>query len=141
MTRWGEALMALGITVVVGLGLWLFSGQPIGAEGTGATAQVAFDVEAAARGETLAAESGCLACHAIDGTAGTGPTFRGLAGATRPLESGESVPADDAYVFNSIVDPQSQVVAGFEPVMPTTYSETLTETEINDLVEYIKSLG
>jgi hypothetical protein len=32
-------------------------------------------------------------------------------------------------------------VEGFDPVMPATYSETLTEADINDLVEYIKSLG
>jgi cytochrome c oxidase subunit 2 len=141
MTRWAEALLALGITVVLGIGLWLFSGQPIGAAGAGSTTPVAFDAEAAGRGETLAAESGCLACHAIDGTAGTGPTWKGLAEASRPLESGESVLADDVYLFNSILDPLSQVVSGFEPVMPTTYSESLTEAEINDLVEYIKSLG
>jgi hypothetical protein len=32
-------------------------------------------------------------------------------------------------------------VAGFESVMPTTYADSLSEAEINDLVEYIKSLG
>ena len=141
MTRWAEGLLALGITVVLGIGLWLFSGEPIGAGSPGSTTPIAVDSESAARGETLAAESGCLACHAIDGTAGTGPTFKGLAEASRPLESGESVIADHAYLFNSIVDPLAQIVAGFEAVMPTTYSETLTEDEINDLVEYIKSLG
>jgi len=142
MTRWAEGLLALGITVVLGIALWLFSGQSLGSEGTGeSTTPIAYDAEAAARGEALAAETGCLACHAIDGTAGTGPTWQGLAGAERPLDSGETVVADDAYLFASIVDPQVQVVAGFDPVMPTTYSETLTENEINDLVEYIKSLG
>ena len=35
----------------------------------------------------------------------------------------------------------SQVVSGFEPVMPTTYSDQLSQEEINDLVEYIKSLS
>jgi cytochrome c oxidase subunit 2 len=141
MTRWAEGLLALGITVVVGVGLWLFSGAPIEAGSPGSTTPIAVDSEAAARGEALAAETGCLACHAIDGTSGTGPSWKGLAEASRPLETGESVIADDAYLFNSIVDPVVQIVAGFEPVMPTTYAETLTETEINDLVEYIKSLG
>ena len=141
MTRWAEGLLALGITVLIGVGLWLFSGEPIGSGGSGSTTPIPFDAESATRGETLAAESGCLACHAIDGAAGTGPTWKGLAGASRPLETGESVIADDVYLFNSIVDPLAQVVTGFEAVMPTTYSETLTEDEINDLVEYIKSLG
>jgi cytochrome c551/c552 len=141
MRSWAEGALALGVTVVLGLGLWLFTGEPIGAGSTQTTVAIVFDVEAAARGEVLAAETGCLACHAIDGTTSTGPTWKGLAGASRPLTSGESVVANDAYLFNSIVNPNSQAVAGFEPVMPTTYSETLTEAEINDLVEYIKSLG
>ncbi len=141
MRSWAEAGLALGLTLVLGLGFWLFAGDSVSA-GTGSTSTpVAFDAEAAARGETLAASSGCLACHAIDGTTGTGPTWKGLAGASRPLTTGESVTADDAYLFNSVVDPESQVVAGFDPVMPTTYSETLNEAEIEDLVEYIKSLG
>jgi cytochrome c oxidase subunit 2 len=57
------------------------------------------------------------------------------------LDNGETVVADDAYLFNSIVDPQSQLVAGYEAVMPTTYADSLSQTEIQDLVEYIKSLG
>ena len=102
---------------------------------------VSFDSEAASRGEALAASTGCLACHSIDATAGTGPGWGGLAGSEVTLVSGETVVADDAYLFNSIVDPVSQVVAGFESVMPTTYADSLSEAEINDLVEYIKSLG
>jgi cytochrome c oxidase subunit 2 len=141
MRSWAEGALALGLTLVVGAGLWLFAGDTVAA-GPGSTSPpVSFDSEAATRGEALAASSGCLACHAIDGTTGTGPTWKGLAGASRPLTTGESVTADDPYLFNSVIDPDSQVVAGFDPVMPTTYSETLTEPEINDLVEYIKSLG
>lgn len=141
MRSWAEGLLALGLTVILGVALWQFSGESIGAESTESTTPVVVDTGAAARGEALAAETGCLACHAIDGTSGTGSTWKGLAGASRPLVTGESVVADDAYLFNSIVDPAAQVVAGFDPVMPATYSETLTEEEINDLVEYIKSLG
>lgn len=141
MRSWAEGALALGLTVVFGLSLWLFAGDSVGTSPTESAPTVAFNAEAAARGEALAASTGCLACHAIDGTTGTGPTWKGLAGASRPLDSGESVVADDVYLFNSVIDPAAQVVEGFDPVMPTTYSETLTEADINDLVEYIKSLG
>ncbi|MGH8951936.1 MAG: c-type cytochrome [Acidimicrobiia bacterium] len=142
MRSWSEGLLALGIVIVLGVGLWLFSGsQPLDAGTDESTAPVGVDNESAARGEALAAETGCLACHAIDATSGTGPGWGGLAGSTVELTTGESVVADDAYLFNSIVDPASQLVAGFDAVMPTTYSDSLTQADIDDLVEYIKSLG
>jgi cytochrome c oxidase subunit II len=141
MKTWVEGLTALGITVLLGIGLWLLSGQPLGGGATDPTSPVSFDSEAASRGEALAAATGCLACHAIDETSGTGPGWGGLAGSEVTLASGETVVADDAYLFNSIIDPAAQVVAGFEAVMPTTYADSLSEAEINDLVEYIKSLG
>lgn len=141
MRSWEEGALALVLTVVLGVGFWMFTGDSLGADPSGTSVPISFDAAAAARGETMAASSGCLACHTIDGTTGTGPTWKGLAGASRPLTTGESVVADDAYLFSSVIDPMAQVVAGFEPVMPTTYSETLTEDDINDLVEYMKSLG
>jgi cytochrome c oxidase subunit 2 len=141
MKSWAEGLVALGVTLVIGLGMWLFSGRPGEATGEDGGSPVSFDTAAAARGEALAASTGCLACHAIDGSAGTGPGWQGLAGSTVTLDNGETVVADDAYLFNSIVDPQSQIVAGFEAVMPTTYSDSLSQAEIQDLVEYIKSLA
>jgi mono/diheme cytochrome c family protein len=141
MRNWAEGGFALALVLLLGLGLWLFNGDNPTSSGSGDTVVIAVDTEAAVRGQAVAASTGCQACHSIDGSAGTGPTWKGLAGASRPLESGESVVADDNYIFNSIIDPRSQVVAGFDKVMPTTYSEQLTEDEINDLVEYIKSLG
>jgi cytochrome c oxidase subunit 2 len=77
----------------------------------------------------------------VDGTPGSGPTWKGVAGSSTPLVSGETVIADDAYLANSIVDPGSQVVQGFDNIMPPDYGESLTDQEVSDLVEYIKSLA
>jgi cytochrome c oxidase subunit 2 len=99
------------------------------------------DPDAAVRGEIIANGTGCLACHTINGTPSSGPTWRGLAGSSRPLQSGEVVTADDVYLTNSIIAPGSEVVAGFDNLMPPDYGETLTEQEVGDLVEYIKSLA
>jgi cytochrome c oxidase subunit 2 len=143
MKSWAEGALAIVVTLVLGASLWLFTGEPVvGDETTDSTTAVVVDSEAAARGEALASATGCLACHTIDGTTGAGPTWKGVAGASRPLTSGEQVVADDAYLFNSIVDPPSQVVLGFESdVMPQIFADQLTVDEINDLVEYIKSLS
>lgn len=143
MSSWSEGALALIVVVGLGLGLFLFTGQSLGdgGGGTATTQPTAVDAEAASRGETLAEGQGCLQCHTIDGTTASGPTWKGLAGSTRPLESGEEVAADDAYLFASIVDPNSQVVEGYEAIMPTFYADQLDERQITDLVEYIKSLG
>lgn len=140
MTRIGEATLALAVVLVFGVGLWLFSGQPLGNTGD-TTPPIVIDPEAASRGEILAASAGCLACHSVDGSPGSGPTWKGLAFSSRPLTTGESVVADDGYLHESIVAPAAKLVDGFNPVMPTTYAETLTEQDISDLVEYLKTLG
>ena len=72
---------------------------------------------------------------------GSGPTWKGLAESSRPLTTGESVIADDTYLFNSITDPTLQVVQGFDAIMPPDYGETLGGDEITDLINYIKSLA
>lgn len=137
-----EAVLALGVVVLLGLGLFLFAGESADSPEQDAPATVTFDAEAAARGALLAEAQGCLQCHTVDGTLGTsGPTWKGLAGSSRPVESGGFVTADDAYLVNSIVDPDAQVVTGYQPIMPGFYADQLNEQEISDLVEYIKSLS
>lgn len=142
MNSWTEGALALLVVVGLGIGLFLFTGQSLGDGSTGTTqAPVVVDPEAAARGEVLAEGQGCLQCHTTDGRPGSGPTWKGLAGSLRPLTNGEEVLADDAYLFASIVDPASQVVDGYEAIMPTFYADQLDEQQITDLVEYIKSLA
>jgi cytochrome c oxidase subunit 2 len=143
MNSWTEGALALIVVVALGIGLFFFTGESIGDGGAGAEdpQPITVDPEAAARGEVLAEGQGCLQCHTIDGQLASGPSWKGLAGSTRPLVGGEEVLADDSYLFNSIVDPHSQVVEGYEAIMPDFYADQLNEQQINDLVEYIKSLA
>lgn len=142
MNSWTEGALALIIVVGVGIGLFFFSGQSLGGSPTDSTmAPIVVDPEAAARGATLAEGQGCLQCHTTDGRPGSGPTWKGLAGSIRPLTGGEEVLADDLYLFNSIVAPANQVVDGYDDIMPKFYADQLDEDQINDLVEYIKSLA
>jgi mono/diheme cytochrome c family protein len=142
MNSWTEGALALIVVVSLGLGLLLFTGESLGdGGGNGDPQPIIVDPEAAARGEVLAEGQGCLQCHTTDGRPGSGPTWKGLAGSSRPLEDGGEVVADDAYLFASIVDPNAQVVEGFDAIMPTFYADQLDEAQITDLVEYIKSLA
>ncbi len=141
MRSWAEGVFALVIIVGLGAALFMFSGETLGEGTTDTTAPITVDPDAAVRGEIIAGSTGCLACHTTDGTPGSGPTWRGVAGSSRPLQSGEVVIADDVYLTNSILDPGSQVVVGFDNIMPPDYGDSLTEFEVGDLVEYVKSLA
>jgi cytochrome c oxidase subunit 2 len=56
------------------------------------------------------------------------------------LAGGGTVKADETYVRESILQPQAKVVAGFEPVMPT-FQGLVSEEQVVQLIEYVKSLG
>lgn len=141
MRSWVEGVLAVAVILVIGTALFLFTGESLGGGTTDTTAPISVDTEAAVRGEALAASTGCLACHTTDGTTGVGSTWKGLAGSSRPLDTGETVEADDVYLMTSIIDPGAQVVAGFDNVMPPDYGEQLADQDVSDLVEYIKSLS
>lgn len=141
MSSWSEGALALVIVALIGVGLFVFTGESLSDEPDPGDDVITIDPEAAARGLTLAESQGCLQCHTIDGAVASGPTWKGLAGSSRPLTDGTEVLADDAYLFSSIIDPHSQVVDGYEAIMPTFYADQLSEQQIDDLVEYIKSLA
>lgn len=143
MRHWAEGVVALILVALLGWSFGLYAGDSGSSGGTTTTTTtLATDPEAAARGALVADAQGCLLCHSTDGTDASAPTFKSLAGAERPLTTGEFVTADDAYLRRSIVDPAAQIVAGYELVaMPTNFEELLTDQQIDDLIEYIKSLG
>jgi cytochrome c oxidase subunit 2 len=142
MSTWSEGALAVIVLVGLGIGLFLFTGQTFG-DGTtdSTTGPIVIDPAAAERGEVLAEGQGCLQCHTTDGRPGSGPTWKGVAGSLRPLMDGDEVLADDTYLFNSIVDPGNQVVDGYDAIMPQFYVDQLDDSQITDLVEYIKSLA
>lgn len=91
-------------------------------------------------GKQVATSAGCAACHSVDGSALVGPSWKGLYGSPRNFADGSSATADDAYLHESIVDPAAKIVEGFQDLMPKNFAQTLTETEITSLIEYIKTL-
>jgi cytochrome c oxidase subunit 2 len=56
------------------------------------------------------------------------------------LQDGNTVVADDAYIRESIVNPQAKIVAGYQPIMPT-FQGLVTEEQLLQLLAYIRSLG
>jgi cytochrome c oxidase subunit 2 len=91
----------------------------------------------AARGQRLYESSGCKACHSTDGSPLVGPTWMGLWDEAVELEDGSSVIADEAYIIESIREPNAKIVKGFAPGMPQF---NLSDRQIADLIEFIKTL-
>jgi mono/diheme cytochrome c family protein len=108
-----------------------------------ARAEQAEAVRAAASSAEAGAELvrtfGCIACHSLDGTEGLGPSFRGTYGTLRPLQAGEVRHAQEDYLRQSILDPSSEIVRGFEEGMPS-YAGVLSDAEIESIILYIRSL-
>jgi cytochrome c oxidase subunit II len=94
------------------------------------------------RGAKVAKNFGCLACHSVDGSKIVGPTWKGLFGSQVTFEGGvPSVTVDEAYLKESITNTNAKIVQGFPAsVMPQNFATQLTEKQINDVIEYIKSL-
>jgi cytochrome c oxidase subunit 2 len=92
----------------------------------------------ASGGEKLFAELACITCHRSD-TQGRGPVLNGLFGKTVMLEGGGSLTADEGYIRESILNPAAKITAGFQPIMPT-FQGLVTEEQLLQLVEYVKSL-
>lgn len=91
-------------------------------------------------GRVLLERKGCLVCHTTDGSPLTGPTFMGLIGRESRFGDGTSAVADAEYVRSSILDPTSQVVEGYEPVMPP-FAGTVRDAEIDAIITYLESLS
>jgi cytochrome c oxidase subunit II len=91
------------------------------------------------KGDALFQQLGCATCHVNDGT-GRSPSLRGLYGTKVELRGGGTAVADASYIRESIVNPQAKVVNGYESIMPT-FQGLVTEDQIQQLIEYLKSLG
>jgi cytochrome c oxidase subunit II len=84
----------------------------------------------------------CNGCHGANPTV-RAPRLEGVFGGPVPVQEGKStrmVVADDRYLRDSILMPQSQIVAGYDPVMPS-YEGQISEPDLLQILAYIKSLG
>jgi len=81
---------------------------------------------------------GCETCHKESGQ-GRGPKLSGVYGHTVELTTGQEVVADEDYLRSSILDPGSQVVVGYKPIMPT-FQGQLSEETLMQIISYLQSL-
>jgi cytochrome c oxidase subunit 2 len=97
----------------------------------------------AAEGERLFVQYHCAGCHRGGNEAIKAPRLEGVYGRPVPIQDGKDVTfvvADDRYIRDSILLPKSQVVAGYEPLMPS-YQDQIPEDDLLKIIEYIKSIA
>ena len=93
-------------------------------------------------GAKLYTKKACITCHTLDGSALVGPSYLQTSqmwGQERVFDDGNSATIDDNYIRNSILEPQSQIVAGYQGVMPT-YQGVLNDRELDSLIAFLKTL-
>ncbi|MDX2127726.1 MAG: cytochrome c oxidase subunit II [Chloroherpetonaceae bacterium] len=90
-------------------------------------------------GKKLYISKACVTCHSVDGTANTGPTWKGAYGKKHKLADGSEVLADENYLRESMLEPNAKVVAGYQPVMPT-YQGILKQKQIDAIIAYMKTI-
>jgi cytochrome c oxidase subunit II len=95
-------------------------------------------VGVARQGENLFRAFGCSGCHSVNASVRS-PLLNGIFGKPVTLQDGRIVTADESYLRDCMLVPRSQVVAGFDPLMPS-FQGRLSEDELFQLVTYIKSL-
>jgi cytochrome c oxidase subunit 2 len=97
------------------------------------------DISLAVAGRQLFVAYGCASCHQSHDSF-RGPSLVGIYDHRVPLAGGGWFVADDSAIHNKILWPDRQRVAGYATPMPS-FSGIVSETDINELVDYLKSLN
>jgi len=95
-------------------------------------------------GYLLLRNTGCIACHSLDGAKLVGPSFKDLYGKETIVVSGtsqKSVTVDEEYIINSIYNPDSELVLGYNKGLMQSYRGVINEDDIQIIIDYLKTLA
>jgi mono/diheme cytochrome c family protein len=86
----------------------------------------------APNGKVVFSAQGCGSCHTFKAANATGTVGPDLDTALQGK--------DAAFIRESIDDPNKVIASGYQPnIMPQNFQQTLTPTQINDLVAFLQS--
>lgn len=97
----------------------------------------------AASGKRIMTNIGCFACHTVDGNKLVGPSFKGIYGHEVKVKTGgneRTVVVDDEYVKRSILEPNADIVDGYNKGLMQPYQGQLSDADIAQIIEYLKTL-
>lgn len=89
---------------------------------------------------------GCNSCHSVDGSKGTGPTWKNAYGYPIDFDKGEAIDwskpdAWDNYIVESIRNPAARVHKGYANQMPVFTVDQLSQKRVEGLIAYFKALS
>ncbi|MBN1791654.1 MAG: cytochrome c oxidase subunit II [Bacteroidales bacterium] len=96
-----------------------------------------------AEGLIVLRNTGCLACHSIDGSKLVGPTFKDFYGSERTVIANNTetkVIADDAFISRSVYSPDAEIAAGYNKGLMKSYTDVLKEEDLKKINDYLKTL-
>jgi cytochrome c oxidase subunit II len=99
--------------------------------------------KAALPGLAIIRKNGCIACHSSDGSQIVGPSFKGIYGEKTTVlvnDKEQQVVVDDKYIEESVYDPNAKIVKGFRPGLMQPYKGAVSQDDLKQIEEYIKSL-
>jgi len=92
------------------------------------------------QGEKLFEQYGCMTCHVLD-QQGRCPSLRNVYGHPVQLDDGRTVLADEAYLRESILNPNAKIVKGYHKDLMPVFQGQINEEALLQLIVYIKSLS
>ena len=95
-------------------------------------------------GLTIMRANGCITCHSLNGSKIVGPTFKGLYGSKRTVitDQGESeIDAFDDYIKKSILEPNAEVVKGYNKGLMQSYKDVIKGEDLDKIVDYFRTTG
>lgn len=88
-------------------------------------------------------KNACISCHSLDGNKLIGPSFKGVWGINEVVvTAGEEreITVDEAYIKNSIYEPNADVVKGYNQGLMISYQNLVSEEEMEHIIDYLKTL-
>ncbi|MCF8229907.1 MAG: cytochrome c oxidase subunit II [Bacteroidales bacterium] len=88
-------------------------------------------------------QNACISCHSMDGSEIVGPTFKGIWGRKEMVTTDgkkREITVDRDYIIKSIYQPNADVVEGFNSGQMISYESTISEEQIDQIIEYLKTL-
>jgi cytochrome c oxidase subunit 2 len=92
------------------------------------------------QGQKLFEQYGCVTCHVLD-QKGRCPSLRNVYGHAVQLEGGATIIADEAYLRESIMNPNAKIVSGYKRDIMPVFQGEIGEEGLLQLIVYIKSLS